>query len=437
MSRIKTCGFGLFLMMSLIFLSGCYDSREIDETGYVIALGIDKGGTEHDLRYTFQFSNPLAAGGGDEGGGAGGDSTDKSREQTDGVVWDSGNPTVTNVTIEAADYYIAGNLLHNFMSKRPNLSHIKLIVFSADLARDGILDQSRLLMQEREIRPNTHIAVARSSAEAFLKSVNPKLEVNTAKYYELLTEEDAMVYAPSIELREFVDSMTGKARSPVLPLAGVSGFKESLETVQTAFDDTQTAESVGKVYFAAGEIPRLSDVKSEMIGMTIFHDEKMIAEMNGEEAMLYRLLCGDVKTAFFSVPDLEEPEKNITFQIWMNKKPRYQVEMKDKLPQICIDMDVNANFMGAQLGDSYWDYDKLEQYAKQMLHTELSCFLEKICREYRTDILGFGSVAKRQCYTWQQWEQMNWQECYGNAEFNLNMQLKIRRGGTTLPLSIE
>ncbi len=425
---------GLCLSFVLTMLTGCYDSREIDETGYMIALGIDLGETERGLRFTFQFSNPLATGGGEEssGGGGGGE----SEEQTEGEVWDSGNPTVTNVTVEAPDYYIACNLLHNFMSKQPNLSHIKLIVFSAELAQEGILDLSQLLMQEREIRPNTNIAVARSSAEAFLKSVNPKLEANTAKYYELLTKDDAMVYAPMIELREFVDSLTGEARSPVLPLAGVSKSMEKLEISERVYESLGHEAAIGNVNFSAGDIPRLSDVKSEMLGMAVFQDKKMVGEMNGEDALMYRILCGDVKTAFFSAPDLYDSAKNVTFQIWMNKKPRYQVELQNGVPKIGVALDVNSNFLGAQISDS-WDYDRLEQYAQQILQTELTDFLERTCREYQADILGFGNIAKRQCRTWKEWESLGWKDCYGRAEFALNVQLKIRRGGTTLPLSTE
>lgn len=430
MNKSRIIGFAVCLISILPVLTGCYDSREIDETGYMIAMGIDKGTQANKLRFTFQFSNPLATGGEDSSGGEKGGG--EGEEQPDGEVWDSGNPTVTNITVEAPDYYVAGNLLHDFMSKQPNLSHIKLIVFSAEMAREGILEHSQLLMQEREIRPNTNIAVARTSAEAFLKSVNPKLEENTAKYYELLTKDDNMIYAPMVELREFVDSMTGHARSPVLPLAGVSVSKDRMEVPE----DSGQGGRIRNAYFAAGEIPRLSDVKSEIIGMAVFRDKKMVGEMNGDAAMLYRILCGEVKTAFFSVPDMREAEKEITFQIWMNKKPRYQVKLENDVPDISVDLDINANFLGAQITDS-WDYEQLERYAQQILQTELQDFLEQTCKEYQADILGFGNVAKRQCLTWHQWEVLDWERCYKNAKFNLHVQLKIRRGGTTLPLSIE
>lgn len=432
MDRIRKCALWGCLFFTLTLVSGCYDDREIDETGYMIAMGIDKGETERGLRYTFQFSNPLAVGGGEESSGGGGE----GEEEMTGEIWDSGNPTVTNITVEAPDYYIASNLLHNFMSKQPNLSHIKLIVFSAELARDGILEQSQLLMQEREVRPNTNIAVARDSAEAFLKSVNPKLEENTAKYYELLTKDDAMVYAPMVELREFVDSMSGQARSPVLPLAGVSRSKEKLEIERGVSVYARDSGAIGNADFAAGEIPRFSDVKSEMIGMAVFRDKKMIGEMSGEDALLYRILCGDVKAAFLSVPDSNDTAKDITFQIWMNKKPRYQVKIRDGVPKIHIDLDINANFLGAQISDS-WDYDRLEQYAQQILQTELTEFLERTRKEYQADILGFGNIAKRQCLTWRQWEELGWEDSYGKAEFTLETRLKIRRGGTTLPLSTD
>ena len=47
------------LFFLLTFLSGCYDLKEIDETAYIVALGIDKG-KDKNFSYTFQFTSPLA-----------------------------------------------------------------------------------------------------------------------------------------------------------------------------------------------------------------------------------------------------------------------------------------------------------------------------------------------------------------------------------------
>ena len=60
MARLTILFAALFALLLCLPLSGCYDSREVEETAYLIGLGIDK--KEDTLRYTFQISNPLETG---------------------------------------------------------------------------------------------------------------------------------------------------------------------------------------------------------------------------------------------------------------------------------------------------------------------------------------------------------------------------------------
>ncbi len=159
----KKTGSALACVLLCLTLCGCYDGSEIEEQAYIIALGIDKG-ENTAYKYTFQISNPLESG----------ISTGSKKEEKGDSAEKDSNKTVNNITIEADNYYLAGNKLKSILSKDFDISHIKLIVFSFDAASDDALAHSELLLREREVRPSTNVCLTKS-AEEFLNNVKPSL----------------------------------------------------------------------------------------------------------------------------------------------------------------------------------------------------------------------------------------------------------------------
>lgn len=102
----------IFLSVILLLLSGCADRKEIDDYAYVIAAGIDKADGEK-YKFTVSLANVNAIG--------------ESKGGTNGI---------TNVSAVATDFYSALDIINNTVSKKMNLSHTKLIIFSADTARN-------------------------------------------------------------------------------------------------------------------------------------------------------------------------------------------------------------------------------------------------------------------------------------------------------------
>lgn len=152
-------------------VTGCFDKREIDDLVNPIAIGFDKG-SNHSVRMTLQIAIPTKVAGGGEGGGGGG-----------------GEESVSYTTVEAPSIYSGLNMINSYVSKQLNMSQIKVLVFSEELAREGIEKYINALMRGREFRPHSYVIVARgtgNAAERYLRAVEPELESNPAKYYEML-----------------------------------------------------------------------------------------------------------------------------------------------------------------------------------------------------------------------------------------------------------
>ncbi len=183
--------------LSCLSLSSCYDDREIEETAFVVALGLDDTGD--GIQYTFQFSNPLATG--------------QNSGSRDGG--DSENPTVISVTATASNIYEAMIEANNKLGKNPSLSHLKLIRFSTSAGSRS----ARLcgeLLDIQDVRSDVKVCMA-ENAEEYLNGVRMDLEMSTARYYELLFSKNNP-QIPSVNLRAFAERISSNASDAYLPV---------------------------------------------------------------------------------------------------------------------------------------------------------------------------------------------------------------------------
>ena len=326
-SKISTV---LLCVLLCLTLSGCYDSREVEKTAYLIALGIDKGETA-DYRYTFQISNHLASGGGEDG------------EQ------EEGNQGVTHAVEEADSLYLALSNLRSRIGKEPELSHIKVVVFSKELAREGLAKPTELLLQERKIRPDTNLCLA-ESAQAFLFGVKPTLEQSTARYYALTFQRRFSPYAPVTELQEFVTDCHNSGRDPVLPIA----------------DDER------------------------IWGMGIFDGGEMVDEGDDQDAMAYKLLAGEAE-------GLTVKAGESVFLVKNRKKPKIKIESES----IYIMPALKVTLLEGNAEDT--------AILNAMLEEKMTNFLRETAA-LSVDAIGIGNHARKYYLTQEDWTNADWKQ---------------------------
>lgn len=343
--RPKKAVASLLCILLCFSLCGCYDHSEVEENAYVIALGIDKGESEK-FKYTFQISNPLGS-----GGSIGGEEKpDESNSE------DDKNKTVDNIIIEANDYRIATDKLKSVLSKEARLSHLKLIVFSFDVASEGMLDHSELLLHEREVRPGSDLCLA-ASASDYLTSVKPTLEESTVRYYELIFRNKDIPYAPVTELRDFVGRSLDKGYDATVPVAGRDGLS----------------------------------------GIGIFSDGVLKSVLSPDEVIIYKMLCGDLSGASVQVGDK-------SYFISSRKKSKIYADFSSSRPLIRITAYI----------------DESSSPPPELINTlssDASALLGKLAA-YDCDILGFGRLKKKECLTQNDWNNANFGNLYTKCEFD-------------------
>lgn len=167
--------------------SASYNSQNIDRLDYVIAIGIDKSPNDNNLQVSFEFT--------DLGAFSESDSSQGSKPIIDTVV----APSIPE----------AVNLMNAYAGKQVNLSHCKVVIFSEDIAKTGILEEVTYLMNDPQIRPTTNIIIATETAKGYIENSTSSLEGILTKYYDIFpTSAEYTGYTSNILLSRFYQSLT-------------------------------------------------------------------------------------------------------------------------------------------------------------------------------------------------------------------------------------
>lgn len=218
-------------------LCGCSDSREAEDSAYIIALGIDKNNTD-GYGFTYQISSPPSG--------------------NDGNVTDN-DENSSIITVSASDIFSSVDILRSTLGKEPELTNLKLVVFSDEAARDNLIPHITALTNIREVRPGTELCLS-ANAKDFLNGIQPSPGQTTAGYYELLFNNNSLPHAPERTLWSCISDLAVKD-STVLPIA----------------EDGRIA------------------------GMGIMLSDRLTTKVGSHDTMIFKLLSGNCRGAVISV----------------------------------------------------------------------------------------------------------------------------------------
>ncbi|MBP3255009.1 MAG: hypothetical protein J6M60_00750 [Clostridia bacterium] len=214
MSKITRTIF--IITITLVFLvafSPSYNSLNIDNLAYVVGLGIDLGENEK-YKFSFQFSPKK--------------SSSKSNSSSSSEEDSEQNASSTINTIEASSIDTAINLMNSYLAKKINLSHCKVVVFSEEVAYNGISDEIYTLTNNSEVRPSTSVVISKSSAEEYLNNSSPILENMITKYYEIFPHSSKYTgYIYNATLGDFYSNLVSIDSEPYAILGGVKNEENS------------------------------------------------------------------------------------------------------------------------------------------------------------------------------------------------------------------
>lgn len=396
----------IILVTSLIFLyafSASYRSQNIDQLDYAIAVSVDSLPDSDNLEVSFEFTD------------SGTYSVNSSSEDSEPII----------NTVVAPSVSSAINIINAYVGKQLNLSHCKVIVFSQEFAKKGILSEVSYLMNSTQIRPTTNIIIANNNAKEYLENSISSLEQVLTKYYEIFPSSSEYTgYTSNILLGEFYESLINKDSGSVTMQGKISNISNQNNETSNNTSTNNTTEDL----IIPDESIVEGDRGTENIGLCVFKDDKYVGDLSALETLCYSLLEDEVDNFLVSIDSPFSENQKIDISVDSLSSSFIDVDTSGENPIINIKINLRAKTLTGQDKLDYSDTETLKQLnysLKDYLSSQITNYLYKTSKEYKSDINQFYRIAKSKFITISDFKNYNWTQKYENAEFNVEINSDI------------
>lgn len=387
------------VLLFLPFLTGCWDSRDIEKRATILALSIDKVGVakedyniahfedtkpdEDMLRISAQISVPGRIPLGPEtGGGEGGKQEPVWVLEVLGHTIDD---AMLNLQQELADEIFLG--------------HLRMIVLSEEIAREGVERLNDYLRRQPEVRRTVWLVVSKEEAASYMK-VAPKLERVPALYLNSMVDG-------AVDLGKFPEDFIGLFWR-VLSSKGQEGFLPYLD------------------------IKKRDDI--QIHGLAYFQDDKMIGTITPIEIGLFMGAIGEKQGGYGAFINI--PNKNDSVLVRaIKRRTKIKTVIKDGKPEIRLKVRYESEIEEKKSSAVKLDDPEIIRNIEKQATKETKESLEKLIKkmqEDESDIFGFGEQirAKHPDY----WDKEvktkeKWRHIFKDIKIHVDMVTYIRREG--------
>lgn len=385
----------IVIIVFLLAFSASYSSLNIDNLAYVVALGIDST-EDNNLQVTFQFSTPVSIESGEK-------------------------PTPIINTLTASSISNATNIMNSYLGTPASFSHCKVIVFSEQIAKQGISDEIYTLINDTQVTPASNIVVSKCDAKTYLEQTTPELENLVSKYYETFENSSKNTgYIPDATIGDFFNDLTSRTREPYAILGGVNAESRNDENSTTSQNNLKA--NMTSISGKNG---------SENFGVAVFKEDTLVGELNAFESVAFQNIRNNIDRFLISVHDPEN--ENNTLDIYMTpaKNTSIKVDTSTQTPYIEVSCKFTGRIYSMSENSKYLSPDVLDSVSKSCdsyLESLFTEYLYKTSKEFNSDINSFGTYALKNFFTTSDLENYNWLENYRNAFFKVNVDSSVKSG---------
>lgn len=289
----------------------------------------------------------------------------------------------------------------------------------------GISTQINTLTSNTEVRPDCSVLISKSLAKDFLENSIPTLTNLTPRYYEiLLTSKEYTGFSDNIPLWKFYINLKSHTTDATAVLCGLNGsFPNSSSS------DNNISLMQKDISYKAGETPLEGKTISQDMGLAVFHEDKLVGELNAIECISYLILTNSLETCNISVPDPFENNSTINVSLELKKRTKKNVQLVNNSPYIESKVYLNAFITSTSLHSSYSKIEHLniiEEYIESYIESNISEFLYKTSKYFKSDIVGFGEKLIPKYLTSEDWQDLKWSSLYKESFFNVNVDVSIK-----------
>ncbi len=366
----------IFLIFALFTLSGCTNNatKNIENFYYVVSIGIDKG-TEQEIKLSVQIATSSS-----------GDSSDSAQSTTSNIY-----------TVECSSINAGISIFDNFLSKKLSFSHCSAIIFSEEIAKQGIGKYVKTLSNNPEIRPTCNIIISNSKSLETLECISNSHEDFSAKLYEfIINSVDYTGYSINPQIGEFFYNLNSDIATPIATYAVLSD-----DTLQNS-------------------------------GIAAFKEDKFITDLCVLDALSYSLVTNQLNSCTISIDNPFLPNEKMDISVSQRKAPKIEISIVNNHPFIKIKSPLECSIKSAS--DSF-EYEStknlkiLEESINSYLEEITLNFLYKISHDYDIDICNLKNTISSKYTTQSEFKKIHWEDIYKNSFFEVEIDSSLKYNG--------
>lgn len=390
MKRIISLFCIAFTFLSL--LTGCWNKKELNELAIATGLAVDK--TEDGYQLSVQIVNP-------------GEVSPQANA--------SGTTPVTVRSEQGETMYETIRRLSLKNSRRIYTSHLRLLVISDEVAKEGITEILDYLSRDKDFRADFFVVIAKQSKAKDILKIQTITETISANALHTLLETSGEVWGDTvaINLKELLDMLTIPGKSPVVSGIEIKGDLKEGETKT----NTETTESPAGFNY---------------LGLGVFQKDKLIGWLSEGDGQGYNYITDKIRNSVVHI-NCPSGEGKMSIEVMRSKTKQHAKLDKDGKPKIELDVRIEANIgeteCSADLANPS-EISEMEKLLEKEITKRIDETINKVQGEFQTDIFGFGEAIYRSHP--KVWKEINgdWEEHFVNLDVKVKVKVNINQLGT-------
>ncbi|QCX33529.1 Ger(x)C family spore germination protein [Caloramator sp. E03] len=362
------------IIFNCLFLSGCWNYREIEQFSIVSGFAIDKSENKYIL-------------------------TAEIIEST------GGRDTKTSTKLISSEGVTIFDAIRNMIrypGKKLYFSHTKVVIISSETAKEGMIPVLDLINRDIEPRYTMKILISKNIEAKKILEAGSGSEIFSYTLDDMLDAQKNLSSAPAVEVWEFINDLCKEGVSATLP--------------------TVTLEMMN------------DKATPKVEGSAVFKGDKLIGYLNGKDTKTFLFIKNKIKGGLITKKiNIENNSANMSLEIFSNKT---KIKPKFKNSKLIIDISTDTDVsIGEVSGDMDFSKEevreKIKSYFEEELENQIKDLIKKVQTEYDSDIFGFGSTIKiKMPSLWKEIEP-KWDEVFKTVDVNVKSNINIKNTAYT------
>jgi spore germination protein KC len=370
------------IILCFLLLTGCWDRRELNEIGLVLAVAVDKDTLTNEFIISCEVARPNVL-------------------KKDGG--DGGKAPVEIYTAKGSTLLDAVRNISKKLDRKSYFAHNKVIIISEKLAKDGVSPILDVFVRDSEIRLLVWVIIAKDTEARQLLGKHRGLDQIQAFYLNDMIRKQWVT--SEVQVLNLLDFYKKLLKNGVNPTTGAMGIVKEFDT---------------------------ADIK--LVGSAAFDKDKLIGYLDYTETRGLNWITDKVKGGIINISGIKNKDELIAIEI-KRASSKIIPRINDGKISFTIEIDLFGDIGEIQDATDILELEllsKIEKETKRVIEYEVKTVIDKAKNDLHSDIFGFGNTLYK--YYPKDWEKIknNWNTLFNSVSYELKIDVHLRRSGQTL-----